>query len=87
MSFAVEFESLAKLLREAAAQINHGVWGAYADEEKQHPSATVMRRVERQCNRKAAELERLAAAVRTDRRAQHGNRERRRSSTTGASSS
>ena len=87
MSFAVEFESLAKLLQAAAAQIANDVEGSFADEEKQHPMATEMRRVERQCRRKAAELERLAAAVRTDRRAQHGNRERRRASTTGASSS
>ena len=67
MSFAAEFESIAKILREAASQIAAGVEGSFADEENQHPMAVPMRRAQRQCLRKAFELERLAQAVRTQR--------------------
>lgn len=67
MSFAAEFESLAKLLTDAAAQIANGVEGSFADEEAQHPMATQMRRVERQCHRKARELRVMAAALKQSR--------------------
>lgn len=77
MSFAAEFDAIAKLLQEAAAQIANGVEAGYADEEDQHPMATHMRRVERQCRRKAAELWHFAAAMRAARQQSHGNRDRR----------
>jgi hypothetical protein len=82
MSFASEFDSLAKLLLDAAAQIANGVEGSYADEEAQHPQATVMRRVERQCRRKATELRTMAAALKTIR----GTKRRRRAKSTGSAS-
>lgn len=76
VSFATEFDSLAKLLRAAASQIAAGVEGSFADEEEQHPMATQMRRVERQCQRKASELEAAATFMRAHRRREHGNRSR-----------
>jgi hypothetical protein len=62
MSLSTELRQLADLLVDAAGTIAQGIEGSYADEEDQHPMAKSMRRVERRCRKKAAELERMAKA-------------------------
>jgi phytoene/squalene synthetase len=65
MTLGTELGNIAELLREAAKTIDEGVWGSFADEEKQHPQAKDWRATQRRCNRLAETLEKMAAAAKS----------------------
>lgn len=51
----------AEVLERAAAALNDAIWGAVADEERQHPIAKDWRAAQRACSREAKRVRSIIA--------------------------